>query len=694
MIISLKDEKLRIKSLHTYDILDTAAEETYDDITHLAASICNAPTALISFVDEDRQWFKSCIGLDAGETGRDVAFCAHTILNSNELFIIENALEDERFRHNPFVTGDPYVRFYAGAPLVTPDGFALGSLCVIDYIPRRLSLEQQKSLKALARQVVSQLELRRTARLNEELSARYRSFADNSPTVLFIKDAAGRYVSINRSYEELFQVRRENLLGRKDFEVFPEEIAESVTANDKKVLETGETLKTVEFVPTPDGIPHYWFSHKFLIKDAKGEKFVGGIAVNITERKQLEEELAAARDAALESLRLKSAFLTNVSHEIRTPMNGIAGLVELLRDTPLNALQQNYVETIQQSSDSLMAVINDILDLSKIENGKIKLEAANFDPRELIDSTVKSFSERALQKNLALSVLLDEKIPSCLIGDSCRLQQILRNLLSNAVKFTERGSIKIEVSIENETINQSVLRFDITDTGIGIKEENLSKLFQPFTQIDDSPSRRHGGTGLGLIISKQIVEMMNGKIMVRSDFGRGSKFSFTTSFAKTANENQCAPIKPLGLPILSAEKSTSASDGKTLNLLVVEDNEVNRRVVIKQLQRLGITPDIAVNGQEAVEKSAENDYQIILMDCQMPILDGYRATKEIRCRERERKIHNQKFSPSVIIALTAHTLDNEREKCLAVGMNDYLSKPARIAELGEMITAWSSKNSD
>lgn len=690
MISCFKDENLRIKSLHGYDILDTEAETGYDDITHLAASICNAPTALISFVDEKRQWFKSRLGLDTSETAREIAFCDYTIINPGELFIVENALEDKRFKDNPLVSGAPHIRFYAGAPLVTPDGFALGSLCVIDYIPRRLSLEQQASLKMLARQVVSQLELRRTARLNEELSERYRLFADNSPTVFSIKDAKGRYVSINRSYEELFQVRREEIKGKKDFDVFPEEIAESVTINDKRVLATGETLKTVEFIPTPNGEDHYWFSHKFLIKDAAGQRFVGSIAVNITERKQIEDALKSARDAALESLRLKSAFLTNISHEIRTPMNGIAGLVELLRDTPLDRVQRDYVETIQQSSNSLMTVIDDLLDFSKIESGKVKLEETNFDVRETIGSAVKIFAERAAQNNLEISFRINEKVPQRLSGDCDRLQQILKNLIGNALKFTERGSVKIEVSAEKEAGGQTVLRFDVIDTGIGIKEENLNKLFQPFMQVDSSPSRRHGGTGLGLVVSKQLIEMMNGEITVESAFGKGSKFSFTASFAKAVNAETSVAAKTESLP-LSAEKTASSNDSKCLKLLVVEDNEVNRRVVVKQLQKLGIVPDIAVNGQEAYEKTEENDYQIILMDCQMPILDGYRATEKIRRREREKKICNEKYSPVVIIALTAHTLDKERERCLAAGMNDYLSKPAKVADLANAIADWSLK---
>lgn len=687
MINCLSDENLRLKSLFGYDILDTEAEATYDDITQLAASICEAPTALISFVDEKRQWFKSRVGLNVSETPRDIAFCAYTILNGDDLLIVENAAEDDRFRHNPLVTGAPQIRFYAGAPLVTPDGFVLGSLCVIDYVPRDLSEDRQKALKTLARQVVSQLELRRTARLNKELSERYRLFVDNSPTVIFIKDDRGRFVAVNRLFEELFRIKREEVEGKEDFDIFPLEIAESVIANDRRVLITGETLNTVEFVPTPDGTPHYWFSHKFLIEDAGGQKFVGGIAVDITERKKMEADLEAARDAALESLRLKSAFLTNVSHELRTPMNAIIGVSELLLETPLSRQQQDYLKMIRQSSDSLMTIINDTLDLSKIEAGKLRLEEATFDVRKTVISTVNSFIERASRKNIEISSQIDNDVPQNLYGDSERLKQVLHNLIDNSVKFTEEGSIKIEVKTAEKKSDQITLRFDVVDTGIGIEEKNLRKLFQPFTQIDDSPSRKYGGTGLGLIISQQIVEMMSGRISVKSDFQRGSRFSFTAKFTNSESRKSDEPrssLKPL-----TNEPKAAGSDTKSLKLLVVEDNDVNRLVVTRQLKHFGINPDIAVNGQEAVEKAEKNHYQIILMDCQMPVLDGYSAAREIRRREQKEREKGESYSPSIIIALTAHTLDNERERCLAAGMNDYLSKPAKAKDLEAMINSWS-----
>jgi len=1086
MTISPENEAERLSALQNYQILDTEPEDLFNDLTELAASICGAPTALVSLFDGDRQWFKSRVGLAATEMPRENAFCAHTILNPEELFVVEDAAQDARFCDNPMVTGEPRIRFYAGAPLVSPEGFALGSLCVIDYVPRRLSAEQLNNLKLLAGQVVSQMELRKSLKTNAELAERCRQailqasdgihlfdfegrittvnkkfceltgrseaellklrvedlippedldelptrfeelqsgktrvtqrrlvrpdgslvnvevsskkfddntiqaivrdvterkiiekklsdseirfrdfvnnslalfcthdlqgtiesvnpaaadalgyaeselvgksladillaetiemlpaylaqiktggevrgfmqvvtkngehriwsysnvlcgtgencqyvlgsaqditelkrgedelkksqkrfnlFIDNSPAVIFLKNEDGRYVTVNRSFEALFQVRREDLKGKTDFEFFPPEIAESICINDRSVLETGETLKAVEFVPTPDGTPHYWLSNKFLIEDGENKKFVGGIAVDITERKQMEDDLHAARDAALESVRLKSAFLTNVSHEIRTPMNGVLGMTELLLDTPLDRAQRDYAETIRQSGDALLTVINDILDLAKIEAGKLRFETVDFDVRETIESTVEMLAGRAFGKNIEIASLIDTKVPRILRGDPGRLRQVLTNLVGNAVKFTESGGVRVEANVREEKAGQTILRFDVIDTGIGITEKNLKNLFQPFVQVDNSTTRQFGGTGLGLVISKQIVGMMNGEISVESELNKGSRFSFTARFAnkpasteektaspsaiaqqlngkriliadasavicvnleqycriwnltvcsaangeealrklrKSALENRpfdfvvidlnlpdwdgfslvqriktetdyaspriivttaygqrgdAAEAQKIGvagyltkpvrgsqlLECLSAvltesgqsnhradnfsadlitrhslreaktEKETIAvpKSEKPFRVLVVEDNEVNRRVVLEQLKRIGVVADFAVDGVDALEKTAAQDYELIFMDCQMPRMDGYEATRQIRLREREKIQSGEAVSPLVVIALTAHTLAGEREKCFVAGMNDYLAKPAKISELSMLLRYW------
>lgn len=558
-------------------------------------------------------------------------------------------------------------------------------------------------------------ELKRSEEELRESQNRFFLFIDNSSTVIFMKNENGSYETANRSFEELFGARREDLKGKTDFDIFPPEIAESLRANDRIVLETGETVKTVVFVPAADGTPHHWLSHKFLIEDGAGKKFVGGIAVNITERKQIEEELRRARDAALESAQLKSAFLTNVSHEIRTPLNGVIGMTELLLDSPLDDAQCNYAEIIRQSSDALLIVINDILDIAKIESGKLRFETIDFDPRLTIESTVEMLRERAVRKNIEITSLIEAGVPQILRGDPGRLRQILTNLVGNAVKFTERGGVRVEVKIAAGSARRLALRFEVADTGIGIEKKNLKNLFQPFVQIDDSTTRQYGGTGLGLVISKQLIEMMGGEITVSSEPGKGSRFSFTAFFdclpeseradkiavsrpSETVDANDDSLNNHLMPPRRRRDSEAENDYGIVQNqanpfrILVVEDNEVNRLLNLSQLKKIGIAADVAFDGVDALEKIAAADYRLVFMDCQMPRLDGYQAAREIRRLENLKKESPQKYAPTTIIALTAHTLAGEREKCLAAGMDDFLTKPLKIADLTAMIRFWAAKS--
>jgi PAS domain S-box-containing protein len=695
------------------------------------------------------------------------------------------------------------------------------------------------TMVAHLRELTSELG-QKVAERTSELEASERklsSIIDFLPDATMVIDRHGTVIAWNRAIEKLTGVERSQLIGKGNYEyAIPfygerRPIMIDLVLNPDKAQEAqygafrreGNTLVSETCSRRLKQTPVHLFVAASALCDANGE-VVGAIETlrDITQWKETENELIHARHAAEEATRAKSDFLANMSHEIRTPMNGVIGMTDLLLDTPLDGDQLEYAKTAKSSADALLTIINDILDFSKIEAGKLDFENLNFDLRLALDEIAELASIKADEKKIEFANYVHPDVPSLLVGDPGRLRQVLLNLASNAIKFTHQGEVVTEVSLINEDADRAVIRFSVTDTGIGIPEDRLERLFKSFSQVDSSTTRKYGGTGLGLAISKRLVEMMGGQIGVESRMGRGSTFWFTADLEKQdvdGMEQKACPVpedvrgkrilavddnavnrrimqayleswqcratvvgsaqealekmtaaakqnKPFDMAILdfmmpgmdgqalgktikahpdlkhtqmilltsrgmrgdAAQASSVGFDayltkpikqsqlfdavltvfGKPVNvegkerhpiitrhsiaetgkrklkILLSEDNPVNQKVALIHLKKFGYTADVANNGHEALEAVKSHPYDLILMDVQMPEMDGYKATRAIRGAGYRMPI----------IAMTANAMKGDREKCLEAGMDDYISKPVNPKKILEKIIQWGKVDLD
>lgn len=482
----------------------------------------------------------------------------------------------------------------------------------------------------------------------------YEAVVEDGSDIIFVVDYSGNICYHNKSVHETLGYRSKSLIGKNFFEfILPsgvEELKEKFKQSQKRAY-----TEKVEF--------------QFLCAD-KTYRFLEFNAINLKHKEGLNGFILDCRDImqrkrdAEELVRLQKAkeqFLANISHEIRTPINGIAGMAGLLSQNPSPEERETYLNAIKHSAENLKVIINDILDLAAIESGKLKFEKIAFNLKDLLPSLISTFTYQAKEKKLTLDYNIDSKLNKILLGDPVRLNQILINLISNAVKFTHTGSINVVCSVEREQKDVCWVRIEVVDTGVGIPAEKLNTIFESFSQADASVTRKYGGSGLGLTIVKQLVELQRGKITVRSEEQEGSTFivliPYTTG--KARNLAQSTPRDKL--------KHTDEHT-KDLRVLLVEDNDINRLYAKSILKIWHCHTDIAENGLVAIEKIKNNIYDVVLMDVQMPVMDGYEATKAIR-------MMNQQMKDVPIVALTANATKNDVEKCLAAGMNDYLPKP-------------------
>ena len=514
-----KNEEQRLAALERYRLLDTMPEASLDDFTMLAAHICQTPIALISLVDAHRQWFKSKVGITAPETPRDIAFCAHAILE-NEIFEIPDALEDSRFADNPLVTKDPKIRFYAGAPLQTPEGQAIGTLCVIDRLPRTLTPEQQTALQALSRQVITQLEMRNHLASRLKTEHFFHSIIEAAPSGMLMIDHQGAIILANRLLTQQFGYSQEELLGQPIEVLMPVRFRNQHPAHRTAFFQNtaprqmGSGRDLYGFRKDGSEFPVEIGLNPVTIDEST---FVLASVIDITARKAYEK-------AEREVIQMREDFIANASHQLRTPITSLKGFLELLvKDlVPDPAVRTEFIARAYEDTKRLAVLVNDLLDGFRCDSGFFQMTLENTDLCGLLQSTLEAVKGLAQSKNISLTLGLPQK--SLMIKvDPHLLEQVLTNLLSNAIKFSEEDRpILLEAKVEEDHVTVRVV-----DQGPGISTEDQRKLFDKFFQGDTAAKRAGVGSGLGIYIAKKIVEAHGGQIYVESEIGKGTTFSFT-----------------------------------------------------------------------------------------------------------------------------------------------------------------------
>ncbi|MFO1449433.1 MAG: ATP-binding protein [Opitutaceae bacterium] len=520
---------------------------------------------------------------------------------------------------------------------------------------------------------------------------RYASIVENAVEGIFQSTPDGRYLLVNPSLAKLYGYD-----SPAELMASVQDISRSVYVDPgvrgefKRLMEQSGEVRGLEYRVRRKGGDVIWISeHARAVRDERGEViYYEGFVQDITHRKQVEEDLRRAKEAAEAANIAKSQFLAVMSHEIRTPMNGVIGMASLLETTCLTAEQRDFVATIRQSSDALLTIINDILDFSKIESGRLELEEEEFSLPDCIEGALDLVAPLAAAKALDLMSEWGDGVPRKVRGDPTRLRQILVNLLGNAIKFTDRG--KVLLSVQRTQVCPRAepspgpvgLMFSVRDTGIGIPEESVGRLFQSFTQVDASTTRRFGGTGLGLVISQRLARLMGGDITVESKAGQGSTFRLTVDLTElpAATPPGMHPDHPSPAGVAVPVEPPPA---RTERILLAEDNTVNQKVALRMLAQLGYRADVVANGLEVIEAVQRQPYDIILLDLQMPEMDGLETALRIRTFD----------SPPFelrpwIIAVTANAMRGDRERCLAAGMDDYITKPIRREELAASLARW------
>ncbi|MCB0761188.1 MAG: response regulator [Flavobacteriales bacterium] len=508
------------------------------------------------------------------------------------------------------------------------------------------------------------VKFQKSFKVHEELLRTIVSKTENS---IFITDFEGVIFDMNDPGTDMFGYSREEIIGENFSLLRKHALTEEEDHRGVTEMLNNKFWNSDIELRRKDGSAFMAYVNVALIHKF-GNQFLVYRVKDITAEKEFEREIINAKEKAEEAVRIKSQFLATMSHEIRTPMNGVIGMTSMLQRTKLNAQQANYVDTIQKSGENLLVIINDILDFSKIESGKIELDNHRFNLHEMLTDILELLSPIAAARQLDMALKIGADVPNEIVADSTRLKQVLINLINNAIKFTHKGSVHIAV----KKGRKNMLKFSIKDTGIGIPDEKMATLFDSFTQVDSSTTRKYGGTGLGLSICKELVHIMGGGISVTSQVEKGSQFEFSIAFENADSHDDTGNREEEELDQLLA-----TLDLPNRSILIAEDNIINQQVAIMLLENLGARPVVVSNGAEAFAKCRESDFELVLMDIQMPEMDGIEATRLILEMDKEHQ--------PVIIALTANAMKSDRDECKAAGMRAFLSKPILVEALKKIL---------
>jgi two-component system, sensor histidine kinase len=690
-----QQEAVRLATLRRLGILDTPPEAPFDDIVAIAQGALGSPFAFVSLVDEQRLWFKAQHGADATEADRETSFCTH-VVSSQGVLAIPDARLDARFRDNPLVMADGGPRAYLGGPIVC-DGKVIGSVCGVDTASRDWTAEQVAAVERLGRIAAALIDMRASQRSAAEEAARrvldsqaneqrLSELLSALPVAIYTTDAEGYLTYFNDAAQELWGRRAVIGVTRwngalKLFTTAGDPLPHEEAPLARCLRERRPILGEQIIAERPNGQRMVFQPSPTPLFDRAGE-FVGAIniLVDITAHKDAQArqaaliaELEAARATASDALaaaetasQAKSAFLANMSHELRTPLNGVIGVVGALAQTELGERQREMVQLVSDSAQALERILSDILDLSKIEAHKLSIEATVIDLAAVVSSACELMRLRADEKGVGFDVSIAPSARGAFVGDGVRIRQVVSNLVSNAIKFTERGAVNVRLTAHEPS---GEVEIAVADTGPGFDEATAARLFERFEQADTSITRRFGGTGLGLSITRGLAELMGGELTVRSHPGVGSTFTVRLPLQRTT-----AARTNVGAAPVDAFASPAQSAG--VRVLVAEDHPINRRVVQLMLEPMGFALTFAENGREAVEACDDGVFDVVLMDMQMPVMDGLAAVREIRGREAARGA-----APVAIAMLSANVGGEHEAAGVAAGADGHISKPATMEGL-------------